>query len=96
MRPLWFDFDADPRTHHVEDQYLFGDEILVAPITTYRCREREVYLPAGATWIDAWSGAEAPGGQVVTAEAPLERIPVFLKGPQPSVAAETFRDLYDE
>ena len=63
----------------VEDQFLFGSDVLVAPVYTDGARERRVYLPEGATWRDAWSGAEHEGGQWVTAPAPLELIPVFLR-----------------
>lgn len=78
MRPLFVDYPNDPRAWEVEDQFLFGPEILVAPIVTAGARSRPVYLPAGTRWRDAWSGAEHGGGGTVTADAPLERIPIFL------------------
>ena len=75
MRPLFFDFEEDARAAEVEDQFLFGPDLLVAPIVQYRARERRVYLPAGAEWSDAWSGEEVhEGGVTITAPAPLERI----------------------
>jgi alpha-D-xyloside xylohydrolase len=79
MRPLFLNFPADPESWTVEDQFLLGDDVLVAPVTEEGARRREVYLPAGAAWQDAWTGAEMGGGVRVTAPAPLEIIPVFVR-----------------
>ena len=79
MRPLFVDFPGDPVSWEVEDQFLFGGDILVAPVYTEGARERPVYLPAGSAWLDAWTGAEHAGGQWVTAPAPLELVPVYLR-----------------
>ncbi len=79
MRPLFFDFPADEASVRVDDEYLFGPDLLVAPITAAGVRQREVYLPAGTQWTDAWSGRVFDGGQRITAEAPLERIPLYLR-----------------
>jgi alpha-D-xyloside xylohydrolase len=79
MRPLFLNFPADPACWEVQDQFLLGDDILVAPVVTEGAREREVYLPPGAGWRDAWTGAPVAGGQWVTAAAPLELIPVYLR-----------------
>ncbi len=79
MRPLFLNFPADPASWEVEDQFLFGDDILVAPVVVEGARERQVYLPAGTAWRDAWTGADHAGGQWITAPAPLDTIPVFLR-----------------
>jgi alpha-D-xyloside xylohydrolase len=79
MRPLFFDFSADPVCETVEDQFLLGSEILVAPVMTQGARTRNVYLPAGTEWIDTKQGATYPGGQWLTVAAPLATIPIFLK-----------------
>jgi len=79
MRPLFVDFPNDPVCETIEDQFMFGPEILVAPVPFYGAREREVYLPADIDWIDAWTGATYAGGQWLDIPAPLETIPVFLK-----------------
>ena len=79
MRPLFLDFPADPVSWEVEDQFLLGGDVLVAPVTTEGARERAVYLPDGTAWLDAWTGAEVGGGRWITAPAPLEIIPVFLR-----------------
>jgi alpha-D-xyloside xylohydrolase len=79
MRPLFVDFPADPTCQAIDDQYLFGAEILVAPVLQQGQRERPVYLPAGAKWTDAWTGEVFDGGQWIKVDAPLEKVPVFLK-----------------
>ena len=79
MRPLFLEFPEDPTCYDVEDQYLFGPDLLVAPILEAGARSRTVYLPTGPTWTDAWTGAAHDGGQTIVVDAPLERIPLFLR-----------------
>jgi alpha-D-xyloside xylohydrolase len=79
MRPLFLEFPEDPQAWRVEDAFLFGADLLVAPVTEAGVRERPVHLPAGARWTDAWTGEAYEGGQVVTVAAPIERIPLFLR-----------------
>lgn len=79
MRPLFYEFPTDEACWSVDDQYLFGAELLVAPVTTPGARRREVYLPAGATWTEVHSGTAYDGGQTVTADAPLAVLPLFLR-----------------
>jgi alpha-D-xyloside xylohydrolase len=79
MRPLFVDFPDDPGAWQVDDAFLFGPDLLVAPVTQYGARERPVYLPAGSRWTNAWTGEETAGGQAVAVAAPLERIPLFLR-----------------
>ena len=79
MRGLVMDFPADRRAWKIKDEYLFGPSFLVAPVTTYKARSRRVYLPAGANWYDFYTGRVSRGGQTVTAAAPTERIPVFVR-----------------
>lgn len=79
MRPLFVDFPDDAASWAVEDEFMFGPDILVAPITAAGEREREVYLPSGSLWTDAWTGAAHDGGTTVTVAAPIEHIPVFLR-----------------
>ena len=94
MRPLFFDYEEDPQTHSIEDQFLFGPELLVAPITAYQVRSREVYLPVGVAWHEAWSERSYDGGQFIEADAPLDRIPVYVRGSSSSMDLGLFRDLY--
>jgi alpha-D-xyloside xylohydrolase len=79
MRPLFVDFPADKQAWEVEDQFMFGPDILVTPVLREGVRSRPVYLPAGLKWRDAWTGEEHEGGVTLDAAAPLERIPVYLK-----------------
>ena len=79
MRPLWFDFPKDPVCTIVDDQFMFGPHLLVAPVLEEGARSRHLYLPDGATWTDAWTGETLEGGQTITADAPLERIPLYLR-----------------
>jgi alpha-D-xyloside xylohydrolase len=72
MRPLFFDFSADPDCRVVNDQFLFGPDLLAAPVLSWGATKREVYLPDGARWTDAWTGQKLAGGQTIQAEAPLE------------------------
>src|SRR5208283_1831090 len=58
MRPLFFDFPGDAAAPVVDDQFMFGPDLLVAPILRQGMTSREVYLPAGAKWTDAWTGRE--------------------------------------
>ena len=79
MRPLMYEFPKDPESWKVEDEYLFGGELLVAPVMEEGARERSVYLPAGCRWQESSSGKWYEGGQRVTAAAPIEVIPVFIR-----------------
>jgi alpha-D-xyloside xylohydrolase len=80
MRPLFVDFPSDPVCYEVEDEYLFGSDLLVAPVLDADMSERTVYLPASGVWRNAWTDQMYAGGQWITVEAPLERIPLFLRG----------------
>lgn len=79
MRPLFVDFPEDLHCGQIEDQYMFGPDLLVAPVLHEGARAREVYLPEGETWVNAWTGEVHPGGQHIISQAPLERIPLYLK-----------------
>ncbi|MBQ7816714.1 MAG: family 31 glucosidase, partial [Oscillospiraceae bacterium] len=63
----------------VEDSFMFGDKILVCPVSDYKQREKTVYLPQGAEWTDVWSGKKYDGGQYITVDAPLEKLPLFAR-----------------
>jgi alpha-D-xyloside xylohydrolase len=80
MRPLFVDFPVDGVCYQVEDEYMFGPDLLVAPVLEAEAQSRKVYLPADSTWKDAWTDRVWQGGQWITIEAPLDRIPVFLRG----------------
>jgi alpha-D-xyloside xylohydrolase len=77
MRPLVMDFPSDTQARELTDEFLFGHELLVAPVTSYKQRSREVYLP-NALWYNLWTGAQTPAGRV-QADAPYDSIPVFVR-----------------
>lgn len=79
MRGLVMDFGADPAVTDIADQYMFGPAFLVAPIHEYQARSRAVYLPAGGDWYNFYSGEKFTGGQTISAAAPYQRMPVFVK-----------------
>ena len=83
MRPLFFNFPNDLVSYNIEDQFMFGPDLLIAPVTEEGAVSRTVYLPAGANWVEAWSKREYEGGQDHQADAPLERIPVYWRKGSP-------------
>jgi alpha-glucosidase len=79
QRPLLYDFQHDPTARETDDQFLLGDALLVAPVMKPGQTARSVYLPEG-TWYDWHTGAAHAGERYVTAQAPLEQIPLFARG----------------
>ena len=78
MRALVMDFNGDDKVYNVKDQWMFGPSLMACPVAKYQQRNREVYLPAQRGWYDLLSGKHYDGGQTISADAPLERIPVFV------------------
>lgn len=79
MRALFYEFPDDPACWDIKDSYLFGPDILVAPVCHEKARSRQVYLPAGVSWIHAGNGQTYRGGQTYEIDAPLDTLPVFLR-----------------
>ena len=73
------DFPNDKTAGMVGDQYMFGPYFLVNPVYAYGAEKRNVYLPAGQGWYEAYSGQFFEGGQNISASAPYERMPLFIK-----------------
>jgi len=78
IRPMFYNFPKDKKTYTIENQYMFGSDILVAPITEYKARTRKVYLPQREKWINAFTGKVYRGGQWIECDAPIEQIPIFV------------------
>ena len=78
MRPLFYDFPEDKIAWEIEDEYMFGPDLLVAPILYADARERKVYLPDGM-WRNICNGEMYQGKQRITVAAPIDQIPVFVK-----------------
>jgi alpha-D-xyloside xylohydrolase len=80
MRPFVMDFPQDTTAREIADEYMFGPAFLVAPVTTYQARDRQVYLPQNdAGWYDFWTGAPAAGGQSIDASAAYDSMPLFIR-----------------
>jgi alpha-D-xyloside xylohydrolase len=80
MRPLVMDWRTDQRVWNIGDEFMFGPAILVNPVTSSGATQRSVYLPPAASWFDFWTGDRFDGGQQIQAAAPLNRIPLFVRG----------------
>lgn len=79
MRPMFYDFPDDNICWNEQYQYMFGPDLLIAPIFEAGATTRTLYLPFGFTWKDAKSGKLYDGGQYITVDAPMDVIPVFIK-----------------
>lgn len=79
QQPLVYQFQDDAKTYNIEDQYMFGDSLMLAPVVQEGQTSREVYLPAGETWVDYWTGKEYDGNQTITVNADLGMLPIFVK-----------------
>ncbi len=77
MRALVLLYQDDPEAREARDEYLFGPDLLVAPVTDRNTR-RPVYLPKGE-WVDYWTGAAVSGGQTLLVDAPFDTVPVYLR-----------------
>ncbi|MBQ7840459.1 MAG: glycoside hydrolase family 31 protein [Lachnospiraceae bacterium] len=79
MRALFYEFPQDKACWDITDSYLYGSDILVAPVCHEKARSRQVYLPAGASWTHAGTGKVYEGGKAYEVEAPLDTLPIFLR-----------------
>ena len=80
MRALFMDFPLDPKASDIPDEYMYGPAFLVAPVTEQGATQREVYLPAGCDWYNYWTNERLHGGQTITVDAPIDTLPLFVKG----------------
>jgi alpha-D-xyloside xylohydrolase len=79
MQGLPFLYPEDPSVRQVSDEFLFGDSLLISPVTEPHATTRAVVLPAADNWVDFWSGKTYRGGQTITVDAPLDRIPILVR-----------------
>lgn len=79
MRTLFYAYPEDPLCWKVEDEYLFGADILVAPIYHAKQKTRNVYLPGKEVWLEYETKKECAGNQWIEVESPIEKMPVFVK-----------------
>lgn len=78
MRHLVMDYRADLNVRNIDNQFMFGPSLMINPVTSAGINKRTVYLPAGK-WFDFWTGKEYAGSQTITADAPLDIMPIFVK-----------------
>jgi alpha-D-xyloside xylohydrolase len=95
QRPLVMDWRADEKTWNIGDEFMFGPAILVNPVLKANATHRGIYLPPSPKWYDFWTGAATSGGQDIEAEAPLDRMPLYVRagsilpmGPEIEYAAQ--------
>ncbi|MBU5488736.1 glycoside hydrolase family 31 protein [Clostridium sp. MSJ-8] len=79
IRPLVFNYQDDRDTYEINDQFMVGKDILVAPVVAQGVHKRMVYLPKGDTWFDYWTGEEIEGGQYIIKTAPLDVCPIYIR-----------------
>jgi alpha-D-xyloside xylohydrolase len=79
MRPLAAAFGQDKAGYEQAGEFLFGQSFLVAPITEASAKTKAVYLPAGTSWYDFWTGERLTGGKTVTRACPIELLPVYVR-----------------
>jgi alpha-glucosidase len=79
LRPLWFEYPSDPKAALLDDQYLVGKDLLVAPVLHASAVKRNVYFPRGDAWLDWWDGTRHEGGTNAEIAAPLDRLPLFIR-----------------
>ena len=90
QRPLFLHHEDDAATYAIQDAYLYGRDLLVAPVWQAGQTSRAVYLPNGEEWTHIWSGRSYSGGQSITTEAPIGRPPVFHR------TGSEFTELFSE
>jgi alpha-glucosidase len=78
MRPLVLEFPRDPTVINLSDEYLFGSELLVAPVVDEGSTQRKVYLPEGG-WIDFWNERSYAGPGWIEVSAPLDTLPLYVR-----------------
>lgn len=79
MRGLVMDFTSDTNVNNIGNQWMFGPAFMACPVGYYKARSREVYLPKPCGWYDLYTGKHYTGGQTITADAPYEKMPVFVR-----------------
>ena len=78
IQAMVFNYPEDVNTYSIDDQYFFGDQLLVCPVIEKGARSRTLYLPEG-TWIDYWSGEKYSGKQYIITKTQLDKLPIFVK-----------------
>lgn len=78
LRPLFYHYQKDENTFNINDQFLFGENIMICPITRPKTNHRMVYLPKGK-WYDYWTKETIDGGQYILKRGELDTLPIYIK-----------------
>ncbi|HBB87724.1 MAG TPA: alpha-glucosidase [Blastocatellia bacterium] len=78
FRPLLLNYQDDPDTYNLDDEFMIGNDLLVAPVVKPDVTKRLVFLPQG-TWYDYWTNRKYEGGTTISVDAPLETVPMFVR-----------------
>ncbi|MFK5856668.1 MAG: glycoside hydrolase family 31 protein [Bacteroidota bacterium] len=79
VRPLFYEFPTDTTCYNIMDEYMFGEEMLVVPITESQQKTKRIYLPTGSDWYGFWTNEKYKGGSWINVDINLETIPIFIK-----------------
>ncbi|KFZ12536.1 hypothetical protein V502_07047 [Pseudogymnoascus sp. VKM F-4520 (FW-2644)] len=79
IRTCFYEFPEDPKCWEVDDQYMYGNKYLCAPVLTAGCTDREVYLPKGNKWSMLGATDVLVGGHTQVVPCPLDTMPVFVR-----------------
>ncbi|HVN05443.1 MAG TPA: TIM-barrel domain-containing protein, partial [Bryobacteraceae bacterium] len=79
FRPLLLNYQTDANTLDIDDEFMVGSDLLAAPILQPGSTSRRLYLPEG-NWVDYWTGAQIAGGRMIRVDAPLETVPLYVRG----------------
>ncbi|HVU26845.1 MAG TPA: glycoside hydrolase family 31 protein [Verrucomicrobiae bacterium] len=79
LRPLFLEFPDDKNVPALDNQFMFGSDLLVAPVLIEGATRRDIYLPDG-DWFDYWSGQKFAGGQTIQMPVTINSIPMFVRG----------------
>jgi alpha-glucosidase len=78
IRPLVMEFPEDKTTYHIDTQFMVGDDLLISPVLEEVSTSRWMYLPSGE-WYDFWTHKEIDGGRWLSAPAPIDKVPIFVR-----------------
>ena len=78
LRPLFLEFPQDEHVAGIDDEFLFGDDLLIAPVLLEGATQRDIYLPEG-DWYNYWTGEQVKGGQTIHMPVTLKSIPMFVR-----------------
>src|SRR5690606_1479050 len=78
MRAMWLEYPDDSRTYTISDQYMWGEDMLVAPVYTKGAVQRSIYLPKG-TWYDFWTNEAHNGGDRIIRQVDLATLPLYIR-----------------